>query len=165
MALQTIPSNTPYIPHLGTFLNDFTFLDETKNWKIGGGAFLSNTNTYYYSVVDQMAIMINFDKVRAIGGCLREFQNIQEITKNYVIVSSEKIQDYLLGAELWDEQDIGRVSKLLEEVERQSLANTSGSSKNNNSNDYTPYALKHGFTSYKPGRSNIPTDIEALSDR
>ena len=96
--LKDLDSQQPYIPYLGVFLNDFIFLDETDVWQNGA--------------------LINFEKIKSLGGHLKEFEKIRKKSDVYKIrfnASLEK-QDYLLSAEIWDENDILHLSKMREDA-------------------------------------------------
>jgi hypothetical protein len=129
MALQEI-GNQPAIPYLGVFLNDFTFLDEIKEWKVGD--------------------LIDFDKCRAIGSMLKQFQEFQAASTNYPMLPVERMKNYILSAEIWEESDLLHVAQMREELD---LANVN------------TYVQRHGFKKYINGRSNILTDVQSLSSR
>mmetsp|Transcript_4454 Transcript_4454/g.6234 ORF Transcript_4454/g.6234 Transcript_4454/m.6234 type:complete len:1257 (-) Transcript_4454:61-3831(-) len=128
--LKSIQNDTPYVPYLGVFLNDFIFLDETKEW-------------HYPSPGSEM---VHFEKVKTIGESLMNFQTSQHVSRifNSKLPTNNKIQEYILSAEIWEAEDLIRLAQLKEECKDRKVDNS---------------------RKYITGRSNIATDIDALSYR
>jgi hypothetical protein len=57
----TTKDASPYIPFLGTFIKDISFLEETSPWK--------------------QRDLIHLEKIFSIGRILREFSQIQKVSK------------------------------------------------------------------------------------
>eukprot|EP01117_Protostelium_nocturnum_P015986 TRINITY_DN6244_c0_g1_i1.p1 TRINITY_DN6244_c0_g1~~TRINITY_DN6244_c0_g1_i1.p1 ORF type:complete len:1910 (-),score=646.75 TRINITY_DN6244_c0_g1_i1:731-6460(-) len=96
-ALVEAGEDTPIIPYLGTFLNDLIFLDVTKQWKVNDG-------------------LVNFEKVVNVGGMLVSFQKFANNSLGYTtyITPVERVQNFLLSAEVWEEEDLLKVSQMRE---------------------------------------------------
>ena len=59
--------------------------------------------------------LINLDKIKAVGEILREFSEIQRISKKLVFNPQPRIRTYILTAEVWDEHDFIKMAQLKEE--------------------------------------------------
>eukprot|EP01103_Thecamoeba_quadrilineata_P019456 TRINITY_DN7892_c0_g1_i1.p1 TRINITY_DN7892_c0_g1~~TRINITY_DN7892_c0_g1_i1.p1 ORF type:complete len:1077 (+),score=244.67 TRINITY_DN7892_c0_g1_i1:35-3265(+) len=88
----------PYVPYLGTYLTDFTFLDDCKP-----------------NAIDSL---VNFDKVKTFGLNLLElyhFKYIQDMTKlPFPLEIVREVLEYLQQYQEWDDKELFKSSKLLE---------------------------------------------------
>lgn len=81
------------IPYLGLWLSDLTFIDDGNPDNLDSG-------------------LLNFEKVSMTAKRIREFQDC--LTLPYNIGSYDKVRSLLANAEIWDENEIFRFSKLRE---------------------------------------------------
>lgn len=85
----------PCIPYVGVYLTDLTFIED------GNPDYLSDSK-----------VLINFDKRRKISQVIREIQQYQQTP--YCLEAVPAIQEYLLNAEFWGENETYEASLKLE---------------------------------------------------
>lgn len=126
---QHFKDNISHIPYLAIYLTDFIYYDEIDSWFKDG--------------------LINFNKIKTIGGIMNSFQDSQKLA-SYDFPVNEKIREFILTAEIWEPQQLLRLAQMREEMDNISSPDS--------------YSVRLGLN-YVGGRSNIATDIEHLGER
>eukprot|EP01102_Stenamoeba_stenopodia_P007490 TRINITY_DN2096_c0_g3_i1.p1 TRINITY_DN2096_c0_g3~~TRINITY_DN2096_c0_g3_i1.p1 ORF type:complete len:776 (+),score=181.92 TRINITY_DN2096_c0_g3_i1:1533-3860(+) len=138
VASQQINANVPFIPFIGVFLTDFTFMDDANPDEVDGEC--------------------NWEKVLMMGNRIKEFVALN--ANSYSFVPSLPIQSALFFGEVLEDNELYRISLLREDSSENAEKEEKGSSRNVNLSK-----LLEGDSVFGSGGKKSLNLTETLTDR